>query len=347
MAAFCTREQTMKEKNILLDHGSGGLAAGELISGLFLEYLDSPVLARMEDAAVLDAPGGRLAFSTDSYVVDPLFFAGGDIGELAVNGTINDLAMQGATPLALSLGLIIEEGLEMEVLERIIASIARACRYAGVEVVTGDTKVVPRGKADRIFINTSGIGVVPEKADIGANRIRENDVILLSGSLAGHGITILTSRAGLQVEGGLASDTRPLHFLVQRLLAEHGTAVHAMRDPTRGGLGTTLAELARAGGLCMEIEERDIPLRSAVRAACELMGLDPLYLANEGKCVVIAAPEQAKEILATMRSVEEGKESRIIGRVSRQYPGRVVLTTIAGGRRLVEPLTGDPLPRIC
>ncbi len=333
--------------HITLDHGSGGLASQNLISDLFLKHLTDPVLHRLEDAAVLPAPGGRIAFSTDSYVVDPLFFPGGNIGELAVNGTINDLAMQGAGPLALSLGLIIEEGLSFDHLEAIIESIGAACQYAGVPVVTGDTKVVPRGKADKIFINTSGIGVVDDTIEIATNRVREGDIILLSGTLADHGITILTNRAGLQVGGNLRSDTRPLHFLVDKILGQEGDAIHTMRDPTRGGLGTTLAEIARATNLCMEIKEEDIPMHGEVRAACELMGLDPLYLANEGKCIVIAAPARAEKILHTMQSVPEGKESRIIGRVGGKHPGRVVLTTVSGGTRLVEPLSGEPLPRIC
>jgi len=335
------------ENQILLDHGSGGLASQNLIGTLFLKYLKNPVLHQLEDAAVLQPGKGRLAFSTDSYVVDPIFFPGGNIGELAVNGTINDLAMRGAGPLCLSLGLILEEGLAMDDLERIIKNIARACDYAGVPVVTGDTKVVPRGKADKIFINTSGIGVVAEGIEVTSSRACEGDVILLSGTLADHGITILTSREGLQVGGNLHSDTRPLHFLVQKILETAPESVHTMRDPTRGGLGTTLSEIAKSTNLCMEIEEEAIPMHGEVRAACELMGLDPLYLANEGKCMVIVAPEQADEVLQTMRTVNEGKESAVIGRVTQKYPGRVVLTTVSGGTRLVEPLSGEPLPRIC
>ena len=332
---------------IELDHGSGGLAGQELISALFLRHLQNPVLRELEDAAVLPEQAGSLAFTTDSYVVDPLFFPGGNIGELAVNGTINDLAMRGAKPLCLSLGLIIEEGLEIAVLEQIIKSIAAACDYAGVPVVTGDTKVVPAGKADKIFINTSGIGIVAPGLDITARRARPGDMILLSGSLADHGITILTSREGLQAGNSLQSDTRPLHFLVQAVLAEFPGKVHTMRDPTRGGLATTLSEIARAGSLCLEIVEKDIPLHPETRAACELMGLDPLFLANEGKCVLFVAPDRANEILELMRSVPEAGESAIIGRVTEKHPGRVVLTTIAGGTRLVEPLTGEALPRIC
>ncbi len=333
--------------HITLDHGSGGLASRNLIGDLFLQHLSDPILHRLEDAAVLSAQKGKIAFSTDSYVVDPIFFPGGDIGELAVNGTINDLAMQGAKPLCLSLGLILEEGFSLRDLEHIIQSIAAACRYADVPVVTGDTKVVPRGKADKIFINTSGIGVIGQHVEIMAERATPGDVILLSGSLANHGITILTSRAGLQVGGNLQSDTRPLHFLVEKILKTTPESVHTMRDPTRGGLGTSLSEIAKATGLCLEIDENKIPFQPEVRAACELMGLDPLYLANEGKCIVIAAAEHAETILCAMQSVREGKKSRIIGRVTKKYPGRVILTTVSGGTRLVEPLSGEPLPRIC
>jgi hydrogenase expression/formation protein HypE len=334
-------------KQILLDHGSGGLASQELVEKLFLKYLKDPVLQRMEDAAVFASKAGRLAFSTDSYVVDPIFFPGGTIGELAVNGTVNDLAMQGARPLCLSLALIIEEGLGFEELEKILESIASACDYAGVPVVTGDTKVVPRGKADRIFINTSGIGTVSEKTEISPRRICAGDAVLLSGTLADHGITILTNREGLRLEGSLKSDTCPLHFMVQGILEGFPGAAHAMRDPTRGGLGTTLSEMAKVSGLCVEISEDAIPINQEVRAACELMGLDPLYLANEGKCVVFAAPDEAEAILEKMRSCPEGRHSAIIGHVTEKYPGRVVLATSSGGTRLVEPLTGEPLPRIC
>ena len=335
------------DKSILLDHGSGGLASQNLIGSLFLKHLKNPILHQLEDAAVLAPEKGQLAFSTDSYVVDPIFFPGGNIGELAVNGTINDLAMRGARPICLSLGLILEEGFAITKLEKIVKSIAKACDYAGVPVVTGDTKVVPKGKADKIFINTSGIGIVDEGIKVTASEARVGDVILLSGTLADHGITIMTSREGLRVDANLLSDTKPLHFLVQAILKECLGAIHTMRDPTRGGLGTTLSEIAKTTGLCMEIEESDIPIHATVRASCELMGLDPLYLANEGKCMVLAAPEQAEKILQTMRSIPEGKDSAIIGKVSEEHAGRVVLTTVAGGKRLVEPLSGEPLPRIC
>lgn len=332
---------------ISLDHGSGGLASQNLIGSLFLKYLKDPLLHQLEDAAVISPQHGQIAFSTDSYVVDPLFFPGGNIGELAVNGTINDLAMRGARPVCLSLGLILEEGFSVDQLKDIIKSIANACDYAGVPVVTGDTKVVPKGKADKIFINTSGIGIVEEGINVTAGQALSGDIILLSGTLADHGITILTSREGLELDANLLSDTRPLHFLVQAFLKEYPEAIHTMRDPTRGGLGTTLSEIAKITDLCMEIEEKSIPMHAEVRAACELMGLDPLYLANEGKCLVLAAPEHAEEILHIMQSIPEGRDAAIIGRVSDKHAGRVVLTTVAGGKRLVEPLSGEPLPRIC
>ncbi len=339
-------------KQITLDHGSGGSASSELIESLFLEYLTDPVLNRMEDAAVLNVRGKKLAFSTDSFVVDPIFFPGGSIGELAINGTINDLAMQGARPVCLSLGLIIEEGLGFKDLERIIRDIAHACRKAEVPVVTGDTKVVPRGKADRIFINTSGIGIVEEGTDISPARIRKGDAILLSGSVADHGITILTSREGLEFQGKLQSDTCALHKMVQGILgnllqSDSISALHALRDPTRGGLATTLSELARSSSACMEIFEKEIPIAAPVRAACELMGLDPLYIANEGKFIAIAEEQYAESIIDVMRSFPEGQNSIIIGKVTDNYPGRVVVHTGSGGSRLAEPLTGEPLPRIC
>ena len=344
--------QDKTQKQITLDHGSGGSASSELIESLFLEYLTDPVLKRMEDAAVLCVHGKKLAFSTDSFVVDPIFFPGGSIGELAINGTINDLAMQGARPAALSLGLIIEEGFGLDDLERIIRDIADTCRKAEVPVVTGDTKVVPRGKADRIFINTSGIGIVDESIDISSSRIREGDAVLLSGSIADHGVTILTSREGLEFQGELQSDTCALHKMVQAILgnlsqSNNVHALHALRDPTRGGLATTLSELARSSGTCMEIFEAEIPIAAPVRAACELMGLDPLYIANEGKFIAIAEEQHAESIIEVMRSFPEGHNGSIIGKVTSNYPGKVVVHTSSGGSRLAEPLTGEPLPRIC
>ena len=336
-----------KTEKITLDHGSGGLASQNLISDLFLKYFDNPLLHDLEDCAILPAQKGRLAMSTDSYVVDPIIFPGGNIGELAVNGTINDLAMRGAVPLGLSLGLIIEEGLELAELEIIIASIAACCSKAGVDIITGDTKVVPRGKADKLFINTTGIGRVDEGVHISGTNGRPGDVVLLSGTLADHGITIMTSRAGLQVAGDLHSDTMALHHLVQTLLKENSAAVHVLRDPTRGGLATTLCEIARASDISINLSEADIPIRPVVGAACELIGLDPLYLANEGKLILLCEERAAARLLDCMRQTEAGKDAACIGRVEDGPGGRVSLTTTIGGTRLIEPLTGEPLPRIC
>ena len=337
----------MADKCILLDHGSGGLASQELISSIFVKHLDNPTLRGLEDSAVLDRPAGRIAFTTDSYVVDPIFFPGGDIGMLAVHGTINDLAMRGAQPLCLSLGLILEEGMALADLERIVISIAACSRDSGVPVVTGDTKVVPRGKGDKIFINTSGIGVVADGIDISSKNAREGDVILLSGTMGDHGITIMTRRAGISMQGRLESDTRPLHRLVQRLLDELPGSVRTLRDPTRGGVATTLNEIAANSGLGVELREEFLPVRPQVRAACELLGLEPLYLANEGKLLAVVGADQAEAALKIMRETNEGAEAAVIGRMVGGKAGRVVITTPLGGLRLVTALHGEPLPRIC
>ncbi len=335
---------------ITLDHGSGGLVSQELISNLFLKYLQCPQLRHLEDCALLEGFSGQIAFSTDSYVVDPLFFPGGDIGRLAVHGTINDLAMRGARPIALSLALIMEEGFAFSQLEQLIASIAESSEEAGVAVVTGDTKVVPRGKADGIFINTTGIGRVANRVFISGTMARPGDVVLLSGTLADHGITIMTAQAGLELGGGLQSDTQPLHRLVAAILDEAEDAVHVLRDPTRGGLATTLWEIARSSGVDIEVDEAQLPIRPSVATACALIGLDPLYLANEGKCIVICSPEAQDRVLAVMRAMPEGADAVCIGRVvegKSGRSGRVNLRTNIGGQRLLEPLTGQPLPRIC
>ncbi len=302
----------------------------------------------LEDSAILENRPGRLAFTTDSYVVDPIFFPGGDIGKLAVHGTINDLAMRGATPYCLSLGLILEEGLSLEELERVIISISEACKEAGVPVVTGDTKVVPKGKGDKIFINTSGIGFVDEGIDISSKNAKIGDAVILSGTMGDHGITIMTRRAGISVQGDLRSDTMPLHTLVATLLKElPGGTVHTLRDPTRGGVASTLNEIAENSGLSIELSDEALPVRPEVRAACELLGLEPLYLANEGKCLAIVSGEQAEQALAVMRATPEGKEAAIIGRLVAGKAGRVIINTPVGGARVVTPLHGVPLPRIC
>jgi hydrogenase expression/formation protein HypE len=337
----------MPEPSILLDHGSGGLASQELISTLFLKHLGNPTLNSLEDSAILRNTGGQIAFTTDSYVVDPIFFPGGDIGKLAVHGTINDLAMRGAQPHALSLGLILEEGLPLAELERVIISVGDACREAGVFIVTGDTKVVPRGKGDKIFINTSGIGFVEEGIDISSKYAREGDAVILSGTMGDHGITIMTRRAGIAVQGDLRSDTMPLHRLVQRLLTELPGEIHSLRDPTRGGVASTLNEIAENSGLSIELSDQALPVRPQVNAACELLGLEPLYLANEGKCLVIVSAEKAEQAVAIMRQCPEGKEAVIIGKLVKGKAGRVIINTPVGGTRVVSPLHGVPLPRIC
>lgn len=336
----------MSEKTVLLDHGSGGLASQDLIGNLFLKYLDNPILHGLEDSAILPNKPGRLAFSTDSYVVDPIF-PGGDIGKLAIHGTINDLAMRGAEPLCLSLGLILEEGMNLKDLERVIASIAEASNESGVPVVTGDTKVVPRGKGDKIFINTSGIGHVAEHIDISSAKAQAGDNIILSGTMGDHGITIMTRRAGIALEGDLKSDTMALHRLVARLLAEIPEAIHTMRDPTRGGVATSLNEIAAASHLAIEMKEEDLPVRPTVRVACEMLGLEPLYLANEGKCLVVVKEEFTLRALEIMRSCDEGQEAQVIGRLVEGKSGRVTINTPIGGTRVVTPLHGEPLPRIC
>lgn len=337
----------MSQSTILLDHGSGGLASQELIAGLFLKHLDNPVLHSLEDSAIIDGHPGRLAFTTDSYVVDPIFFPGGDIGKLAIHGTINDLAMRGATPRCLSLGLILEEGLPLNDLERIIVSIAESCNDAGVDIVAGDTKVVPRGKGDKIFINTSGIGILADGVDISSKNAKAGDLVLLSGTMGDHGITIMTRRAGISMQGRLESDTMPLHRLVQTLLTAIPGAVHTLRDPTRGGVATSLNEIAANCSLAIAIDDEALPIRPEVRAACEILGLEPLYLANEGKCLAVVSPDRADEAMAILRSRPEGKEAAIIGRVMDGPPGRVVINTPIGGSRVVTPLHGEPLPRIC
>lgn len=332
---------------INLDHGSGGLASQDLIGNLFLRYFQSPQLHDLEDCAILDEQAGCIALSTDSYVVDPIFFPGGDIGALAVHGTINDLAMRGARPLGLSLALIIEEGLPVAELERVIASVARCSEAADVAIVTGDTKVVPRGKADKLFINTAGVGVVSHCHNISGKRARPGDAILCSGTMGDHGITIMCCQAGIAIDGDIASDSQPLHRLVGALLEGGVGGVHVLRDPTRGGVATTLCEIARASGVSITIEEERLPIRPAVNTACEMIGLDPLYLANEGKMLVFCDPDLADEKLQIMRQMPEGRDAALIGWVGERGEGRVSLTTRIGGSRLLEPLTGQPLPRIC
>ncbi len=333
-------------EQILLAHGSGGELSHELTRDLFLRYFSNPILAPMEDAAVLEDLAGRIALTTDSYVVQPLFFPGGNIGTLAVCGTVNDLAVVGATPRYLTAGFILEEGLAMGTLERIVASMAETAREAGVQIVTGDTKVVERGAADGIFINTAGVGVVPEGLRLGPSQLRPGDTILVNGTLGDHGMAVMMQREGLEFGSSLESDSAPLNGLIAALLAAIPGDVRCMRDATRGGLATVLNEWAGAG-VGIEIEETALPVREAVRAASEFLGLDPLYTANEGKIVVAVAPEAAESALAALRAHPLGREAAIVGEVTEVHPGRVALRTFLGTRRVVPMLTGMQLPRIC
>ncbi len=338
--------------SIVLDHGSGGLASRMLLEELIYDKLGNPQLHHGGDSAVLAAvsPGHKLAFTTDSYVVDPLFFPGGDIGKLAVHGTINDLAMTGAIPKALSLALILEEGFTFDELSQVLDSIREACQDADVAIVTGDTKVVPKGKGDKIFINTSGIGEISSLAHLDTARIEEGDAVLLSGTLGDHGITIMTRQAGLSVDGDLRSDTMPLHRLTAELLKTLAEDVHVLRDPTRGGVATVINELLENSGLQLEVDAQSLPVRPQVKAACELLGLEPLYLANEGKAIAIVKGERAEEALSIMRSLPEGKDAVILGFLEKEEKKRtahLILRTTTGGQRLVAPLQGMALPRIC
>lgn len=331
---------------ITLDHGSGGWASHELVEKIFLPRFQNPLLMDLNDSAVLEVNGAKLAFTTDSYVVDPLFFPGGDIGSLAVCGTVNDLAMRGARPLYLSAGFIIEEGFPIKDLEQILVSMEKAGREAGISVVTGDTKVVPRGTADKLFINTSGIGLIPKGVDIAGQNARPGDVIILSGTIGDHGLTILSKREGLAFDSPLKSDVAPLNHLVQEMLGS-GASIHCLRDPTRGGLGTTLNEIALQSRVGIEVREEAIPIRESVFAAAEILGLDPFYIANEGKLIAIFPRIQAEAVLLAMKKNPYGQEAALIGEVKAENPGKVVLKTTIGGRRLMDMLTGEQLPRIC
>ncbi len=331
---------------ILLGHGSGGKLSAELTERVFLPAFDNPALAPLDDAAVLAVNGDRLAFTTDSYVVSPIFFPGGDIGSLAVYGTINDLAMAGAEPRWLSLSLILEEGWSLAELGRVVASARDAAAAAGVTVVTGDTKVVGRGSGDKIFVNTSGIGVIPAGVDVGSRHVAAGDVILLSGPIADHGVTILAQREGIGLAGDLRSDSAPLHGLVRALLAA-APGTHALRDPTRGGVAATLCEIATRRRVGIEVDESAIPVRAPVRGACEILGLDPLHVANEGKLVAFVPEEQAEAALAALRAAPLGRGAVRIGTVTSEHAGVVVLRTPIGGNRILDLPVGESLPRIC
>ncbi|MFO7172945.1 MAG: hydrogenase expression/formation protein HypE [Bacillota bacterium] len=334
-------------ERILLGHGSGGRLTADLFQGLFLPAFRSPQLEAAADQALVELDGATVAVTTDSFVVSPLFFPGGDIGRLAVCGTVNDLAVGGATPLYLTVGFILEEGLPVADLKRIVASMAEAAREAGVTIVAGDTKVVERGKGDGVFVNTTGLGLVPAGLRLSPRAIRPGDCILVSGPVGDHGVTIMALRSGIGVETGIQSDAAPLSGLVRALLDAVPGAVRCMRDPTRGGLATTLVELARAAGLCFQIEEAAIPVRQEVRALCEMLGIDPLYVANEGKLVAIVDGAAADAALAALRSHPLGREAQIIGRVAPGPRGAVHLRTVVGGTRPLDLLEGEQLPRIC
>jgi hydrogenase expression/formation protein HypE len=336
----------MKSDKILLDHGSGGKISHRLTTDMLLPVFNNPILAQLNDGAILDLDGMRLAFSTDSYTVDPIFFPGGNIGDLAINGTVNDVAMCGGDPVYLSTALIIEEGFSMTDLEKIVSEMGKAAKTAGVSVVTGDTKVVPKGAVDKIFINTSGIGLIPPNVNIASHHAKPGDQIILSGTIADHGITILTRREGLSFKTSLTSDTAPLNHMVKQML-NAGLGIRVLRDPTRGGVGTALNEIAEKSNMGIKIYEENIPLKKEVAAACELLGFDPLYLANEGKLLAFVSAEDTAAALAAMRANCYGKDAAVIGEVVEEHIGKVILETRIGGMRIVDMLTGEQLPRIC
>ncbi len=336
----------LKKGAVDMSHGSGGRAMAQLIAELFQRYLDNELLAQGNDQALFTPPPGRLVMSTDGHVVAPLFFPGGDIGSLAVHGTINDVAMSGARPLYLAAGFILEEGFPLGDLARIVESMALAAREAGVPVAAGDTKVVERGKGDGVFITTTGLGVVPEGISLSGDRAQPGDAVLVSGSIGDHGVAILSQRENLGFGTEIRSDTAALHDLVAAMVAAVPD-LHCLRDPTRGGLATTLNELAHQSGVGIQVRENDIPVRSEVTAACELLGLDPLYVANEGKLVAICPGERADELLAAMRAHPRGAESAIVGEVVEDPLHFVQMETRFGGTRIVDWLAGEQLPRIC
>jgi len=333
------------DDSILLAHGSGGKLSHELVEKKFLPFLANPALNKLDDSAIFEA-SGRLAFTTDGYVVNPIFFPGGDIGKLAVCGTVNDLAMNGARPLYLSLSAIIEEGFLLRELEQIVQSIKKAAEEAEVSIIAGDTKVVNRGQADKLFITTSGVGIISPGVDISGTNARAGDKVLLSGTIGDHGIAIMSQREGLRFSMTLKSDCAPLNKLVSQML-EVSSKIHCMRDPTRGGLATTLNELARQSKVGIVVEEAKIPVKDEVKAACELLGLDPIHVANEGKLVAIVDPTDADKILAQMRKNSYGRAAAIIGEVTNEHSGRVVMKTKFGPSRIVDMLSGELLPRIC
>ncbi|BAZ67528.1 MAG: hydrogenase expression/formation protein HypE [Pelatocladus maniniholoensis HA4357-MV3] len=345
------RRSKVQDTHITLAHGSGGKAMRDLIDDVFVSKFDNPILSQLEDQATFDLAsliqqGDKLAFTTDSYVVDPLFFPGSNIGELAVNGTINDLAVSGAKPLYLSCSAILEEGLSIETLRRVVNSMKIAANKAGVQIVTGDTKVVHRGAADKLFINTTGIGVIRAGISISAHNIQPGDVVIINGEIGNHGTAILIARGELALETNIESDCQPLHDLVKTIL-DVCPEIHAMRDATRGGLATVLNEFSLSSNVAIRLDEESIPIREEVKGVCEILGLDPLYLANEGKLVVVVKNEHAEVVLSAMKSHPAGKNACIIGEVISSPAGIVLLKTFFGTERIVDMLVGDQLPRIC
>ncbi|HEY2690123.1 MAG TPA: hydrogenase expression/formation protein HypE [Streptosporangiaceae bacterium] len=336
----------VKEERITMAHGAGGKATQTLIEAIFLDELRNPLLEPLEDAARLQISGARLALTTDSYVVAPLFFPGGDIGDLAVNGTVNDLATSGAVPMFLSAGFILEEGFPVADLTRIVRSMRAAAEAAGVKVVTGDTKVVQKGKADGCYINTAGVGAIEHDLDLGVAHARPGDAIIVSGPIGDHGVTIMLARGELDIEADVVSDTAPLNGLVASLL-EATSGVRALRDATRGGVATILNEIAKSADVGVQVSENEIPVRDVVRGAAELLGIDPMYVACEGRLVAVVDGDAADHALAAMRAHPLGEQAAIIGHVTADPPGIVQLKTAFGGSRIVDLLVGDPLPRIC
>jgi hydrogenase expression/formation protein HypE len=341
-----------QHKEIVLGHGSGGKLTSDLIDKIFLPAFKNPILDKLDDQAVLTINGTRLAFTTDSFVVTPIFFPGGDIGRIAVNGTVNDLAMCGARPLYLSAAFILEEGLPSDDLRRVVESMRSAAEEAGVQFVTGDTKVVNRGKGDQVFITTTGIGVIEGDLHISADRAQSGDKIILSGFIGDHGMAIMSQRENLEFEGAIESDCASLNGLVAAMVKASSPSgsldfLHCLRDPTRGGVATTLNEIAKRAGVGMLLREQSIPVRETVKGACEVLGLDALYVANEGKLIAIVAPEMAEEVLQQMRRHDRGRDAVIIGEVVADHPGMVLMTTEIGGTRVLDVMFGEQLPRIC
>lgn len=336
----------LQNGRVEMAHGSGGKAMAQLIDELFLQAFSNPWLEQMNDQACFTLPPGRVVMATDSHVISPLFFPGGDIGSLSVHGTVNDVAMSGAVPKYLSAGFILEEGFPLAELQRIVQSMARAAEDAGVAIVTGDTKVVERGKGDGCFINTTGIGVVAEQLNLSGNRVQPGDKILLSGTLGDHGVAIMSLREGLTFDTTIESDSQSLHDLVAAMVAE-APGINCMRDPTRGGLAATLNEIAQSSGVGVTIYEANIPVRPQVSAACEFLGLDPLYVANEGKLVAFCPADKAEQLLAVMRKHSKGQEAAIIGEVTADPLKFVQMETVFGGRRMVDWISAEQLPRIC